>query len=97
MADVSEKPDPGKRTDPPSNPPKPTPPLRWDDRAQCGRWLGDLREQVFDAIAAGEDATRRPRKRFFSRHQARRRLRSAERAIFALFTAAERGLDPEAT
>lgn len=66
--------------------------LRWSDPVEARRWLNVLREQTLDAIATGEDATRAPRRRIFSRHEARRRLRTTEEAITRLFTAAERGL-----
>lgn len=68
------------------------PALRWSDPVDARRWLYALREQALDALAAGEDATRSPRRRFFSRHEARRRIRAAEGAITKLFEAAERGL-----
>jgi hypothetical protein len=66
--------------------------LRWSDPVEARRWLYALREQTLDAIATGEDATRAPRRRMFSRHEARRRIRAAEEAITRLFDAAERGL-----
>src|SRR4051812_12410679 len=66
--------------------------LRWSDPVEARRWLFALREQMLDAIATGEDATRAPRRRIFSRHEARRRIRVAERALTRLFEAAERGL-----
>jgi hypothetical protein len=69
-----------------------TPALRWSDPVEAGSWLAQLREQTLDAIAAGEDATRAPHRRFFSRHEARRRIRAAEGAIKALLDAADRGL-----
>ena len=68
--------------------------MRWSDPVEARRWLNALREQTLDAIATGEDATRAPRRRIFSRHEARRRLRAAEEAIARLFAAAERGLGP---
>jgi len=61
-------------------------------RTSGARWLADLRDQIADAIALGDDATRRPKKRFFARSEARRRLHAAERAIASLLLAAERGL-----
>ena len=75
------------RADPP--PPKA---LDFTNRNEVRAWLHDLREQVLDATAAGEDATRRPKKRVFSRAEARRRIREAEKNLLALLEAAERGL-----
>ncbi|MEP7126893.1 MAG: hypothetical protein ABJE95_38535 [Byssovorax sp.] len=66
--------------------------LCWSDPREARQWLFALREQTLDAIATGEDATRAPRRRIFSRHEARRRIREAEGAIARLFAAAERGL-----
>ena len=45
--------------------------------------------------AAGRDAVKRPEKRFFSRHEARRRIQEAERAALGLLEAAKRGLPPQ--
>jgi hypothetical protein len=66
--------------------------LRWSDPVEARQWLFALREQTLDAIATGEDSTRAPRRRLFSRHEARRRIHAAEAAIGRLFAAAERGL-----
>jgi hypothetical protein len=68
--------------------------LCWSDPVEARRWLYALREQTLDAFATGEDATRAPRRRMFSRHEARRRIRAAEEAITRLLAAAERGLEP---
>ena len=67
-------------------------PLRWDDPIVMRQWLTLLRAQALDAIAAGEDATRTPRKRFFSRFEARRQLHKAEESLLALLQAAEQAL-----
>jgi hypothetical protein len=67
-------------------------PLRWDDPLVMRQWLIQLRAQALDAIAAGEDATKAPRKRFFSRHEAGRQLRQAEESLLALLDAAEQAL-----
>src|SRR5262245_4547479 len=91
MKDVPDAPVRGKGTAPSSRPPEPAP-LRWDDPTACRRWLAALRDQVADALALGDDATRRPKRRFFARSEARRRLHAAERAIASLLGAAERGL-----
>ena len=94
MSDVHDTPPAGKGTLPSSAVP---PALRWDDPAERRRWLVDLREQIHDALAAGEDTARRPRRRFFSRAEVRRRIRAAKAAITSLLAAAERGLDANAT
>jgi hypothetical protein len=67
-------------------------PLRWDDPLVMRQWLIQLRAQALDVVAIGEDATKAPRKRFFSRHEARRQLRKAERSLLALLYAAEQAL-----
>ncbi len=66
--------------------------LRWSDPVEARRWLYALREQTLDVIGTAEDATRAPRRRMLSRHEARRRIQAAEGAITRLFEAAERGL-----
>ena len=69
------------------------PPLiRWCEQTEVRAWLTVLREQVLDGFAAGEDATRRPTRRMVSRHEARRRLREAQRESLALLDAALRSL-----
>ncbi len=91
MKPVHDAPTLGQGTAPSAAPPEPAP-LRWDDPAERRRWLADHRDQIADAVALGDDATRRPKKRFFARCEARRRLHATERAIASLLTAAERGL-----
>lgn len=85
MSDVQRPADGGQ-------PPDPSAPLpiRWDDPSQRRRWLSGLRDRALDGLVAGEDATRRVKKRFFSRHEARRRLREAKAALLAQLAAAER-------
>ena len=92
MKQVLDAPTRGQRTAPSSAATPEPVPLPWDDPAERRRWLADLRDQIADALALGDDATRRPKKRFFARSEARRRLHAAERAIASLLTAAERGL-----
>ena len=70
----------------------PPPPLRWDDADRARAWVTDLREQILDALAAGEDAARPARRRVLSRAEAGRKLRAAKRSILALLDAAEAGL-----
>ena len=67
--------------------------IRWDDPERVGAWLKDLREQIDDALAAGEDATRRFRRRVLSWAEARRKLRAANTGIDDLLAMAERALD----
>ncbi|MFT3775110.1 MAG: hypothetical protein QM820_57925 [Minicystis sp.] len=62
------------------------------DPAQAAVWLAALHEKLLDCAAAGEDATRRPKKRMFSRFEARRRIREAESGLLDLLEAARRGL-----
>jgi hypothetical protein len=66
--------------------------LRWSDPADARAWLADLREQILDAVAAGEDAVASPRHRVLSRAEAGRKLRTARRALVALLARAEAGL-----
>ena len=54
------------------------------DRAEVRAFLKTVREHALDAIAAGKDATLKPKERIFSRHEARRRILEAERALLAL-------------
>ena len=54
-------------------------------------WLSALRAAIDDALAAGEDATRRLSERVLSRAEARRKLREAEVRIAALFESERRG------
>ncbi|MFO0762079.1 MAG: hypothetical protein U0359_36910 [Byssovorax sp.] len=62
------------------------------DPTQARVWLALLRDTVRDGAAAGEDATRRPKKRMFSRFEARRRVREASQSTLAMIDAAERAL-----
>lgn len=68
------------------------PPLRWDDPERARAWLANLRAQLLDALAAGEDAVRPLHRRVLSRAEAGRKLRAAKRALLALVHAAEAGL-----
>jgi hypothetical protein len=70
--------------------------VNFADPAEVRAFLGTLRDHALDAIAAGEDATRAPRERVFSRHEARRRIHAAEKAILALVEPAMGAL-PEAS
>jgi vacuolar-type H+-ATPase subunit H len=66
--------------------------LRFDDHERVAAWLKSLREQIDDGLAAGEDATRRIRRRVLSRAEARRKLRAATAGIDELMEMAERAL-----
>jgi len=66
--------------------------LRLDDPERVAAWLKDLREQIDNALAAGEDATRRFHRRVLSRAEARRKLRAANASIDELMEMAERAL-----
>ena len=78
-----------------ANAPDPThPPLDFRDPAAVRAWLSFLREHALDAIALGEDATKLPSARTFSRHEAARRLADEERVILALLDAGERSISP---
>lgn len=63
--------------------------FRWDDPEDVKRWISALRSAVHDALAAGEDATRRLSERVLSRAEARRKLREAEKRIDSLLDVAE--------
>jgi hypothetical protein len=73
----------------------PTSRVRWEDPERVGVWLKALREQIDNAVAAGEDATRRCRKRVLSRAEARRKLRDANTRLDELLAMAESALDPK--
>ena len=66
--------------------------VSWKDPAEIHGWLGALREQIDDLVAAGDDATRRLAERVLSRAEARRRIEAAGQAIDDLIEAARRGL-----
>ncbi|MFT3773400.1 MAG: hypothetical protein QM820_49100 [Minicystis sp.] len=74
----------GERPDPPA--------FRLDDPNMVCAWLAGLRAHVLDAVAAGEDATRRVHARVLSRAEARRRLRAAERALLQMIEIAEQAV-----
>jgi hypothetical protein len=67
-------------------------PLDLADPAMVRAWLAALRTQVADALAAGEDATRRPSRRRLGRQTARRTLQEASRAVEQLLEVADRGV-----
>jgi hypothetical protein len=67
--------------------------LHFDDRERMREWLKALRDATEDALAAGEDATRRFSQRVLSRAEARRKLHEAEDKIEGLLTLAESALE----
>ena len=64
----------------------------WSDAADIRLWIVALRVQVQDLAAAGDDATRHPKKRILSRAESRRRVLLADRAAEALLAAGEKSL-----
>ena len=93
MASVSECPPGANAEHPSTDPPSPLPALAWDDPAAVREWLGHLREHAHEAVAAGDDITRRSKsKRVRSRGEARRNIHAAWETVTALLAFAERGL-----
>jgi hypothetical protein len=72
-------------------------PVNFADPVEARRWLKDMRNQVDDAVAAGEDATRPLSKRGLSRLMARRMVLESRHALLQLLQAAERGLGQSET
>ena len=64
----------------------------WTDPADVRLWIAALRVQVQDLVAAGDDATRHPKRRILSRAESRRRVHHADRAAEALLSAGEKSL-----
>jgi hypothetical protein len=58
--------------------------VRWENPEERKRWITALRSALDDALAAGEDATRRLSDRVLSRAEARRKLHEAEKRIDTL-------------
>lgn len=69
------------------------PPLELTDPAAVRAWLTQLRDEVGDALGAGEDATLPPGERALGRATARSKLSEARRALEQLIEAAFRGLE----
>lgn len=67
-------------------------PLDLDDREAVRAWLADLRAQVDDVVAAGEDATRPPARRMLGRPMARHTILEARHALGQLLAAADRAM-----
>jgi hypothetical protein len=72
--------------------PAPDATIRFDDTRELRDWLAMVREQVNHGLGAAEDATRPVLERVLSRHEARRRVEEATKALHKLLDAAERGL-----
>lgn len=68
------------------------PALDLTDREIARAWLADLRAQIDDVMAAGEDATRPPGRRALGRAVARNAITEGRHALTRLLAAAERGL-----
>ena len=66
-------------------------PLDFSDREAVRAWLRELRTQVAEIAAAGEDATRPPGKRALGRATARSTILEAQRAIEQMIATAEQG------
>jgi hypothetical protein len=64
----------------------------WNDPTDVRLWIAALRVQVQDLVAAGDDATRHPKRRILSRAESRRRVHLADRAAEALLCAGEKSL-----
>ena len=64
----------------------------WSDAADIRLWIVALRVNIQDLAAAGDDATRHPKKRILSRAESRRRVLLADRAAEALLAAGEKSL-----
>ena len=64
----------------------------WSDPTDVRLWIQAIRVQVQDLVAAGDDATRAPRRRILSRAESRRRVLLADRAAEALLSAGEKSL-----
>ena len=64
----------------------------WSDPTDVKLWIAAIRVQVQDLVAAGDDATRIPKRRILSRAESRRRVLLADRAAEALLAAGEKSL-----
>ena len=69
-------------------------PLDFAALGQVRTWLDHLREQIEDAVAAGEAATRPTRLRTLGALTARQHLLEAQHALRCLMEAAEQGMKP---
>ncbi len=71
-------------------------PVDLSDPSARRAWLDALRAKVLDLVGIAEDAVKRPRARFFSRAEQRRRIAELERALLALLDEAAGSLRPMA-
>lgn len=78
--------------DRPYSEPKERPALDLADREAVRAWVADLRTQIHDVTAAGEDALLPLGRRSLGRRMARRAHREASQAVEQLLAAAERGI-----
>jgi hypothetical protein len=92
MNEVSERRSGANAEHPSTDQPAALPALSWDDPAQVAAFFDHLRDHATEVIAAGEDATRRVRKRVRSRPEARRCVQHTGRTLLELIAFAERGL-----
>lgn len=76
---------------PPAGSKGPAPSVDLADPDAARAWLSDLRTQVEDLAAAGEDATRPLGRRVLGRPTARSEILEARRALRQLLDIAERG------
>ena len=65
--------------------------LDFSDREAVRAWLTELRTQIDEVVAAGEDATRPPGERALGRATARGAILAARNALGQMLAAAERG------
>jgi hypothetical protein len=92
MNELSERRTGANADHPSTDPPPALPALCWDDPAQVAALFDHLRDHAVEVIAAGEDATRRVRKRVRSRPEARRCIQKTGDTLLELIAFAERGL-----
>jgi hypothetical protein len=94
MTEVHHRPSGGKGADPSTARPdqKQLEPVNFADPAAVRVWVSDLRAQISDAVATGEDALRPLGSRRLGRWTARRTLREASVAIEQLLAAAAQGV-----
>jgi hypothetical protein len=92
MTELSERRSGANADHPSTDPPAALPALAWGDAAQVAAFFEHLRDHAVEVIAAGEDATRRVRRRVRSRPEARRCIQRTGDTLLELIAFAERGL-----
>jgi len=75
---------------PPS--PRSIPPVHWANPSEARAWLDAARATFKDLVALAREGSRRIKHRVLSRAELRRQARDAERALLALFDAADAAL-----